>query len=1147
MWPSTVALMAAVAVAVAVTAGHAAAAAPDQEPELDVLVNPSPPATAAVVTENTRVLQELPGSQGTINNNSNNSNNNSNNNNKKKERRRKKNRIQATEAPLAPTREEAVEEALAEATGRGRTEEEEEAELEGRGAEGTAAGAAGGAAVGGETEGPSEAEAEATATAEMAKARIAYSQPWLNKTYRARDDFNARGMEHLYLITNLFLDLVHREEEVPEELRAVVSQELSQPSFDQQQAMRVVSELEANWDVLVIHYIGLVSLVVLGALMVVVMPFSGLVFACCRCAGRCGAQEPHYDKKRDPCKRVTLGTFLATLVVVILLGLVCTFVTNARIEDGVQKLPRELRTALHDTKLFLNNTDSEVQNLLVSNYRELQDVLFNKLDSSGELVKSELARVTKAVAIDNLTAIVTSLSAIKKDLWTIKNTTLQLQDQTSNLQSGLGDVARRLRELQESCEALPDCQELITQYADQLRINNEFDQYLETDVLPQLPNVESKLDEVKSLIENDIEIAVKRGKRAFDSIATEIQNKVQRSIPEIKAKILDAGGELEDAAESIHRTLQRVDTKPKETETYIRLLQDGINEYAMYRYWGFMGLCILLLVITLCFTLGVVFGCCGRRPDEASSCHKATGASWLMCGVGLTFLFSALIMAATTALFVLGSISEILVCDPLADPTRSEVFNAAAELYNLNSHYPPGQAPSITEIISKCHNNQSLYSVLSLNHVDSNLARLQDYKKNLNLDEKIEQLMLQITVDTDVEILSRNAKERLWELANSSVADKDTWDYYTEILEKRVLKIDLMDLAALLNQTADQLPTGYDQVSFKLKNDALFLEGLQRWVSSIGHLTRNLNKTTARLNEHLKFNKTSLREAIGDLISQAEFAQQYLRINGSREVTELVERFSKDFLADVDEYVLHVETAVEKDVGRCGPVSTVYNATTSSLCKDIMYPFNGFWASVGWVFIFFIPAMILAVYLSSLYRKTEPYPGPLNESQESMYDAYAERDNIPLTTGYDKKQRRRSREYEGHVGSSYATDQAYGGSRMSPPRIEYTNPTDWADYPPGGGPPRYSSQPSLSPEYERPPPYYYPGPGPQYYGGPPPGTGPAAGGMQVHPPPPGNPPAGPQGPTNFLHGPTPWNPNQRTINLGGWKISPAYSRDEYDA
>lgn len=57
----------------------------------------------------------------------------------------------------------------------------------------------------------------------------------------------------------------------------------------------------------------------------------------------------------------------------------------------------------------------------------------------------------------------------------------------------------------------------------------------------QLPNVESKLEEVSSLIENDIEIVVKRGKRSFDSIATEIQNKVQRSIPEIKAKIVDVG------------------------------------------------------------------------------------------------------------------------------------------------------------------------------------------------------------------------------------------------------------------------------------------------------------------------------------------------------------------------------------------------------------------------------------------------------------------------------------------------------------------------------------------------------------------------------------------------------------------------------
>ena len=58
------------------------------------------------------------------------------------------------------------------------------------------------------------------------------------------------------------------------------------------------------------------------------------------------------------------------------------------------------------------------------------------------------------------------------------------------------------------------------------------------------------------------------------------------------------GGQLEDAAEKIHRLLQPVDLSesqepnsyPEEPNTYLRqinsylrMMQDGINEYAMYR------------------------------------------------------------------------------------------------------------------------------------------------------------------------------------------------------------------------------------------------------------------------------------------------------------------------------------------------------------------------------------------------------------------------------------------------------------------------------------------------------------------------------------------------------------------------------------
>lgn len=101
-----------------------------------------------------------------------------------------------------------------------------------------------------------------------------------------------------------------------------MQREVLAPDADMNQAgARVAKDLGGNWDALLLHYVGLTLLVVLGVLLAVITPIAGLVFACCRCGGRCGGDYPTYDKKRDPCKRAALGTLLATLVVVVLLVL----------------------------------------------------------------------------------------------------------------------------------------------------------------------------------------------------------------------------------------------------------------------------------------------------------------------------------------------------------------------------------------------------------------------------------------------------------------------------------------------------------------------------------------------------------------------------------------------------------------------------------------------------------------------------------------------------------------------------------------------------------------------------------------------------------------------------------------------------------
>jgi len=66
---------------------------------------------------------------------------------------------------------------------------------------------------------------------------------------------------------------------------------------------------------------------------------------------------------------------------------------------------------------------------------------------------------------------------------------------------------------------------------------------------------------------------------------------------------------------------------------------------------------------------------------------------------------------------------------------------------------------------------------------------------------------------------------------------------------------------------------------------------------------------------------------------------------------------------------------------RCEPLSRSYNATTIAVCNEIVDAFNGFWSSIGWCYMFFLPSIALAVALVSLYRKSEAYPGPLVEQQ----------------------------------------------------------------------------------------------------------------------------------------------------------------------
>ncbi|KAG8282997.1 glomerular parietal epithelial cell differentiation [Homalodisca vitripennis] len=144
-----------------------------------------------------------------------------------------------------------------------------------------------------------------------------------------------------------------------------------------------VADIQGEWHTLVRHY-GLMALVVLvGLVFLVTIPLIGLFFCCCRCAGRCGARSQPFEKRYDPCRRHTHGFFLSCVTILIAFGVVCAFVTNEYLETGTRALPDDVHVSLSDTDLYLENTKKEVNNLLITNYGELESTLNTILHSDA--------------------------------------------------------------------------------------------------------------------------------------------------------------------------------------------------------------------------------------------------------------------------------------------------------------------------------------------------------------------------------------------------------------------------------------------------------------------------------------------------------------------------------------------------------------------------------------------------------------------------------------------------------------------------------------------------------------------------------------------------------------------------------------------
>ncbi|KYN06796.1 Prominin-like protein [Cyphomyrmex costatus] len=821
-----------------------------------------------------------------------------------------------------------------------------------------------------------------------------------------------------------------------------------------------------EWKIIVTHYGGLAGLALIGLILAATLPCAGLFFCCCRCAGHCGARSQPFDKKHDHCRKIMLSIVLIAVATIILFGVVCAFVTNEYMQEGTKELTCKAKTSLKDVKLYLTTTKKEIDNLLKTNPEELEVTLNNILQASGKIVTEQLAEYSHAVSLTNLNDIVAGLESIKEDLKLMNKITQELRINASQLDIVVRGVKKNLLHTLAACTT-DKCQRVLHDYkVNQMSVQVDFD---------KLPDVTFALHNITVLMDSNIVSEVSQGRDSFLKIQKDIQHAVNQTIPVVSASIRRACNYLASIANNMTALIDRINVDiDKVYMRHLEVAQNNINQYSPYRYYLGLGISGILLTVLMCLTCGLFCGICGKRPDGYGDdcCNKGSGARFLMMAVWIIFLLTSILMVITVVHMITGVMAQRGICEPLKNPKDNRMFELIDELVQIKRLlYPknPNANINMSYIVTKCHENETLYNVLNLKNVFV-VESLRDYNGRYDINDTIQQLRRKISLSPGVVILKDSARSKLNDLAQSGLSDIKFYQY-AELLAENITNINLEHLAKQLREVSAKLPEGQEEIKLSLEKNAHDLEHYHRdLVMPMAMLSEKLSANALTLQETIKFNHSSMADAIHDLVDEVTKAQQFLNKDGPEYVQYLATKFGNAFLHQVDKFLEHViESAVYK-IGRCAPVSNAYNATLVAGCNRILDPFNGFWASVGWCLILFIPTIVLCVKLSALYQKSDPYPGPLVEAV------------------HDKKHMSHRHNPAAYVESYDGPAMGYGERERIPDAHQSTShhdsrysdlaPKNW-DFP-NGGPPRYQpaagTPPPLSTEYERPPPYYYPGP-----------------------------------------------------------------------
>ncbi|KAA3677053.1 prominin 1 [Paragonimus westermani] len=768
-----------------------------------------------------------------------------------------------------------------------------------------------------------------------------------------------------YSLTNLFLDLIRGERAITVAFNSyinVMSSSDSRVSFRSVEPSRIdrgSGLLRDDIQAVVVSYVGFGVCVVLGLLFAILMPLGGLVFCCARCCGKCGGRVQLMDSKKDPCKRTAYTIFVLLIVTIQLVAVVLAFINNFLLHEAlVNPDPKigalsQLNLSILETEQALREMFKMSMNTSSVNLDDQKTRFMSLVDGGLREFQSEFIRKSNANLVLN-------------PIGELQNSKLKL----------FCDFAIRL--LNESHISFQF--EEASTFIDQLqRHQNELENLNEVSffvVAASMFNttVNGLADVVKRAIANDLD-------RAWTDLANS---------PSTREKLARS---FEQYLNQIYHFLGNVQIQLRELSVHSNPSFLKLVEFSLYG--GIALLCVPILILLLIY-LGLCFGICGRRPyEEAGVCNRGVGANLLLAGVGFIFLFSTLLMVFCTVLFILGGPLQTEACRYLTGRVPDGPKKLDDYVHN-----------SLQLLIENMRRNTKLLQQQQEQQghekMDGNISVYSD-THSLELALNISRARL-----TDA-ILTRCRNEPFVDAISGGQL---TWPVLYEpiqaILEELISSFKGVNLIAPLSLTVQLCTDMLNRVDFvasanfstttkQMGLPLTYIDDLQGYLIELRSLQiPQLDAPISALAQQV-VSLDRLRAQTRDVYAKLDSIPG-LRLHLQQQLSVFSEHLATAVKITMDVGLKKLRPLLERELQLaviatwrdipCYSLHVAAKRSVDAVCVTTLMPLNAFWAGLGLALWLFIPLIVFAVKLASLYRKTEKYSSDYEEPDYISYQGF---------------------------------------------------------------------------------------------------------------------------------------------------------------